>query len=62
MKKIDHLTGRHQGCFLYIGKDVGSPVSEEKAGRTTRVCSEEELRLLSAHGFQLRTAWHRGLR
>lgn len=55
-----HLTGRHYGAFLYIGKDLGSPVAEE--GRVTRKCSNEQLQLLSDHANALKSKWYRGLR
>lgn len=55
-----HLTGRHYGAFLYIGKDLGSPVTENE--RVTRKCSEEQLQLLSDHANALKSKWYRGLR
>lgn len=56
-----HLTARHKGCFLYIGKDTTATEDPSKV-RHTKVASEDQLATLSAHAYELQQAWYRGLR
>lgn len=55
-----HLTGRHYGCFLYIGPKKGD--HKPNPARYTFEAINEEVALLSAHAYQLRSNWYRGLR
>lgn len=57
-----HLTGRHKGCFLYIGEEIGTATADPNKNRTTKLCSQEELNLLSAHAFELKQSWYKGIR
>lgn len=56
-----HLTGRHKGCFLYIGKDNTATEDPSKV-RHTKIASDAQLSLLSAHAYELQQAWYKGLR